>query len=97
MNLTPVSFFYKNHRGETEERHVVPESIEFSLTYHGEYHPQPGWVLNGFCLDRQARRSFLLCNIALPLATGIGEFGKKLETYGPIRLDFKLAKPEEHS
>ncbi|MCK9361747.1 WYL domain-containing protein [Patescibacteria group bacterium] len=99
-NLAPVVFFYKNHRGEIEERHVVPESIEFSLVYHGDYHPQPGWYLNGFDLDRQARRSFLLANIALPLTVAIGEFGKKIESYGSLRLDFKpaaTAKPEEHS
>lgn len=96
MSLVPVRFFYKNHRGEVEERHVVPESIEFNLAYHGDFHPQPGWVLNGFCLDRKARRTFLLANICLPAGEVLEQFTmgqRRVEVFTSIRLDFKPEPP----
>jgi hypothetical protein len=99
--IEPVEFDYKNHRGEIERRRIVPESLELSFSYHGaegdpngiSYHPQPGWVLNGWDMDREARRSFLLCNIVLPLDDSLQtEGGRKLSRYGGLSILFKKAK-----
>ena len=63
FSLEPVEFDYLNHRGVVERRRIIPESI--SLDCHPGYGYQPGWFLNGFCLDRKARRSFALTRFAL--------------------------------
>lgn len=50
-----VRFEYSNHRGERGQRHVVPLRIWYGTD---QWHPEPGWRLQGFDLDRQAERSF---------------------------------------
>lgn len=80
-----ISFFYRNHRGEVEERHVIPIHLEFDLMPHPEHHQQPGWVLTCYDLDRAAARSFLLSNICLPnKLTSISVFAR--EIYEPLKL-----------
>ena len=61
-----IKFEYKNHRGEVTQREIIPDSLEW-IDNPG-YNYQPGWFLSGFDFDKQARRSFALCNIILPKA-----------------------------
>ena len=60
MNLDLVSFLYENHRGEVAIRNVRPIRIWFGSTC---YHPQPGWLLECFDLDRQSTRDFAMSGI----------------------------------
>ncbi len=55
-----VSFLYVNHRGKTETRHVRPIRIWYGST---AWHTDPGWMLEAFCLDRQATRDFSMSGI----------------------------------
>ena len=55
-----MTFTYTNHRGETAERHVVPQSVYFGST---EFHTQKQWMLRGFDTDRQAFRDFAMADI----------------------------------
>lgn len=57
-------FNYKNHRGEIGLRTVIIDRIEW-LPRPG-YSYQPGWFLSGHDVDKNAMRSFALCNIVLP-------------------------------
>lgn len=59
-----IKFEYKNHRGEVTQREIIPDALEW-INAPGFYY-QPGWFLSGFDCDKQARRSFALCNIILP-------------------------------
>ena len=54
-------FTYCNHKGETEKRLVQAESVEHGVF---PFHPGRCWVLNAFCMDRRARRTFELGRIA---------------------------------
>lgn len=53
----PVTFLYKNWRGEVTKRRVIPEALHYGAT---EWHPEPQWLLRAFCLDRQEPRDFSL-------------------------------------
>ena len=55
-----VSFWYKNHRGETSLRRVVPNRIEFNTS---EWHPDRQWILVAWCLDRKEFRNFAIRDI----------------------------------
>lgn len=68
MSLRAITFQYMNHRGITEERTIVPESIDFVPT--GNYGYQPGWFISGICQKKLARRSFALSRIIFPEGTG---------------------------
>lgn len=62
--LTPnavYEFTYCNHENKTEKRLVQFESVAY-----GEFpfHTHKCWVMNAFCLDRRARRTFELGRIA---------------------------------
>lgn len=59
-----IKFEYKNHRGEVTQREIILDALEW-INAPGFYY-QPGWFLSGFDCDKQARRSFALCNIILP-------------------------------
>lgn len=66
-----IKFKYLNHRGEVAERRVAVKGLEFC--YNPNYGYQPGWFLRGFCMDKQADRSFALNRIELPeVPTGAG-------------------------
>jgi predicted DNA-binding transcriptional regulator YafY len=52
---TDLVFIYTNHRGETAERRVVPETIRFAST---QWHREPQWLLVAYDLDRGERRDF---------------------------------------
>lgn len=62
-----TSFFYKNHRGQVEERTIDVDSIEWLS--NPDYGYQPGWFISGIDHDSDARRSFALVNIQLPAGT----------------------------
>ena len=64
---TKLKFVYRNHKGEIEERIIVPEK---ELQFWGnrpEYNPYGGWTLSGICQTRQARRTFELRRIIGPI------------------------------
>lgn len=52
-----ISFRYRNWRGETATRRVLPQ-----LIYHGsnEYHTEPQWLMLAYDLDRKDNREFAL-------------------------------------
>ena len=50
-----LRFYYRNYKGETSLRSVVPEKIWFGTT---EYHLLGCWLLRAFDLDRNAVRDF---------------------------------------
>lgn len=53
----PVSIRYTNWKGETAVRTIIPRSIRYAAT---EWHPEPQYLVEAWCCDRQARRSFAL-------------------------------------
>lgn len=60
----PLTFLYRNHRGEVAQRRVWPNSL-----YYGSsgWHPEPQWFLHAVDLDRDAVRVFAFRDIiALP-------------------------------
>lgn len=56
-----LSFVYKNWRGETARRHVLPIRIEFGPT---DWHPEPQWHLVAHDLDKGTARFFAMKDIA---------------------------------
>ena len=56
----PLRFTYRNHRGEVAERTVQPISVRYGIT---KWHPEPGWLLLAFDLDKQAEREFSMDDI----------------------------------
>jgi hypothetical protein len=64
MSLIPghrIKFRYENWKGVISERHLIIESLGFGRSeYHGE---TVQWFLNGFDLDKQARRSYAMVDI----------------------------------
>ena len=58
--VAPFVFTYRNYRGEVAERRVQPISVRFGTT---EWHPQPGWLLRGFDLEKMAEREFAMADI----------------------------------
>jgi len=55
----PALILYKNHRGETAWRRIIPHEIQFKET---PWHP-PQWILQAMDLDKQEARSFAVANI----------------------------------
>lgn len=53
-------FFYKNHRGEINERTVIPKRFWFGTT---DWYPMPQMFLSAFDLDRNENRDFAVSNI----------------------------------
>ncbi len=51
---------YKNHRGVTSIRTILPESIFWGSS---EWHPQPQWLLNAYDVDKKAYRWFAMRDI----------------------------------
>lgn len=50
-----LTFTYRNHRGETAERTVVPGRMWYGSTH---WHPQPQWFLRAWDTDKSADRDF---------------------------------------
>lgn len=55
-----VKILYKNWKGVTSYRNIVPKSVEFKST---EWHPEEQWILNAFDIDKQADRAFAVKDI----------------------------------
>ena len=53
-------FMYKNWRGETSQRRIVPEKIWFGET---EWHPGQQWFLRGLDAEKREVRDFALSDI----------------------------------
>ncbi|UFW79981.1 MazG-like family protein [Rhizobium sp. SU303] len=56
-----LSFVYKNWRGETALRRVLPIRIEFGPT---DWHPEPQWHLVAHDLEKGAARFFAMKDIS---------------------------------
>lgn len=48
---------YTNYRGERGTRRVVPQRVWFGAT---SWHPQDGWLLEAYDVEKQAQRDFAL-------------------------------------
>ena len=55
-----VRILYKNYKGETGWRLIVPETVRFASN---EWHPQAQWLLDAFDLEKGAPRSFAMSEI----------------------------------
>lgn len=51
---------YRNYRGETSIRRIVPDRIWFGST---DWHPEAQWLLDGFDVDKDAYRSFAILDV----------------------------------
>lgn len=54
-----ICFGYTNWRGETSIRRAIPIAITWGST---EWHPEPGWLMTAYDLERQAERQFALAD-----------------------------------
>ena len=57
----PLTFIYRNWRGEVAERKVIPLSVHYGAT---EWHPEPQWLMRAFDLDKQAERDFAMADMS---------------------------------
>ena len=55
-----LQFKYKNYKGKTNIRNVIPYNIHFGST---EFHPQEQWLLRAFDVDKCAERNFALKDV----------------------------------
>lgn len=58
-----LQFTYKNWKGETGRRTVVPDTLRFGSS---EYHRTPQYLLRAFDVDKGAMREFAYGDISLP-------------------------------
>ena len=62
QDAPPISITYKNWRGETSVRRIVPMAApHFGQT---DWHPEPQWLLRAWDVDKQAEREFALSGFA---------------------------------
>lgn len=62
-NVPPLTFHYKNWRGESGVRRAFPIRTFFGST---EWHPAPQWLLEAWDLDKGALRVFAMADMAPP-------------------------------
>lgn len=55
-----VTFAYTNYRDVKENRIVRFSALQYGAN---EYHPEPTWLLHGYCFQRKGYRSFDLARI----------------------------------
>ena len=55
-----VKILYKNYRGETRIRTIIPLKIWFGNT---KWHSNSQWLLDAFDVEKQANRSFAMVDI----------------------------------
>lgn len=55
-----VTIRYRNHRGETALRRIIPKVIRFSFS---QWHPEIQWLLDAVDIDRNADRTFAMKDI----------------------------------
>jgi hypothetical protein len=56
---TPVEVVYKNWRGETRLRTIVPRSIRYGIA--PPWHPEPGYILTALDGEDGREKDFALC------------------------------------
>lgn len=56
----PITFFYRNWRGHSAIRSVLPRSVYFGSN---KWHPTPQWFLRAIDLNRCEERDFALADI----------------------------------
>ena len=59
-NIKPLKFKYKNWKGITAIRTVIPEKIYYGST---EFHKESQWLMEAFDLDKDATRTFAVKDI----------------------------------
>jgi hypothetical protein len=62
-NGKQVILDYTNYRGERAIRKVVPVENAFWFGTLDPYHPEPQWLVNVWDVDKQAHRTYAVCNI----------------------------------
>lgn len=55
-----VTVVYRNYKGETTCRRILPYRIWFGPT---EWHPEPQWVMEALDLDKDVLRTFAMRDI----------------------------------
>jgi len=56
----PVKILYTNWKGEKRVRNIIPEKIWFGKT---EWHPEEGWLLRAYDIDKKDYRDYDLSHI----------------------------------
>lgn len=56
-NPRPLTFWYRNHKGEVGLRHVMPNRIFFGTT---DWYPDEQWLMAAYDLDKKVQRVFAL-------------------------------------
>lgn len=60
--VTPTARFkYKNWEGKVSIRHVLPLTIYWASN---EWHKEPQWLLNAYCFEKAAARTFAMKDIS---------------------------------
>lgn len=59
-NTKTVNILYRNWKGETAVRKIVPIELQFESN---EWHPQKQWILYAYDLDKNDKRAFACLNI----------------------------------
>ena len=52
-----LQIVYKNYRGQTALRNILPEKIEFGKTW---FHPTEQWLVHALDIDKNEKRIFTL-------------------------------------
>ena len=60
----PLTFMYRNHRGEVGLRRVRPDSVRWGAT---EWHPEECWLLRAWDFDKGDHRDFRMADMLGPL------------------------------
>lgn len=63
----PIPMIYRNWRGEVAPREVVPTHLHYGST---NWHPEPGWLLAAYDLEKMAHRDFALADCQFAQLTG---------------------------
>lgn len=53
----PLRVVYRNWRGETAVRRILPNTVTWCST---EHHPEPQWIMRAFDVDREVWRDFAM-------------------------------------
>ena len=55
-----IKIIYKNWRGETSERELIPINLIFESN---EWHPEPQWLMEAYDLNKNKKRKFAIKDI----------------------------------
>ena len=74
----PITFAYRNHRGEVATRHVRPVAFRFGTA--PPWYTEPQWILEAFDVEKGAMRSFawkgvIVATVARDVAPDAGQDG----------------------